>query len=197
MDHGIRALSRGGPCVGRALTARAIGEDGAIIAHALGAAKAGDFLIVDRAGDMTHAAFGGVLGYAAKMADVVGVVVDGLVCDPDELRDEGLPVWARGTTALTTRRIARSGEAGCTVMCGGIEVSPGDIVVADESGVVVLKPHEFEQVAKTAREFQSRERVTRTRLACGETMAEIAGTAELFARTKDAMTTGGKKGELP
>lgn len=197
MDPGFRALSTGGPVVGRALTVRSLGEDGAIVAHALGTAKLGDFLIVDRDGDMTFAAFGGVLAYAAKIAGVVGVVVDGLVCDPDELRETGLPVWARGTSALTTRRLARSGEAGGTVSCGGVLVVQGDIVVADESGVVILKPAEAEPVAKTARELQAREKVTRERLAGGETIAEIAGTATLFAEAKRAMTNGQREGERP
>lgn len=184
MDYGIKALLPERLIVGPALTIHAPGEDGAIIAHALGMAKPGDVVVIDRGGDMRHACWGGVLSYAARLAGIAGVVIDGLVCDPDELRHEGVPLWSRGSSALTTRRLAIGGEVGASIRCGGVEVKPGDIILADESGVVALRPDGIPAIAATARTLQERETLTKARLDAGETIAAIAGTAALFARPR-------------
>lgn len=185
MDHGIRALLQERLILGPALTIHAPGEDGAIIAHGLGMARPGDVVVIDRGGDMRHAAWGGVLSHAARLAGIAGVVIDGLICDPDELRQEGVPVWSRGSSALTTRRLAIGGQIGVAVRCGGVEVDPGDIILADESGVIALRPDEIPAIAAAARTLQEREAVTRARLDRGETIATIADTAALFARPRN------------
>ncbi|WP_341992519.1 RraA family protein [Azorhizobium sp. AG788] len=189
MDCGIRALLPERRALGPAFTIRAPGADGAIIAHALGQAARGDVLVIDRCGERVHAAWGGVLAHAARVLGLAGVIIDGLICDPDELRREGVPVWHRGTTALTTRRMGIGGDIGRTVSCGGVPVRPGDIILADESGVLVLPADEALATAATAHAMQAREAVTRARIDAGESMAAIAGTAALFAKTHTRIDT--------
>ncbi|WP_307866861.1 RraA family protein [Variovorax sp. E3] len=102
--HGrIKAITAVARSVGTAITVRCEGSDGSILHHALGQLRAGDFLFVDRAGNETIACMGGASMLAARLRGVAGVVVDGCVTDIAELRELGVPVWARGLSARTTR----------------------------------------------------------------------------------------------
>ena len=81
----------------------------------------------------------------------VGVVVDGVVTDVVELRAAGLPVFARGTSVLTAKRIASPRSAvNVPVLCGGVMVNPGDVVMADDNGVLVLSADEAANAADRA-----------------------------------------------
>jgi len=186
MDAGMKSLMPERRVVGSAFTIRAPGADGTIITHAMGLVRPGDFVILDRAGDKTHAGWGGVLVYAARLAGVVGVAIDGLACDLVEIREANIPLWYRGTTAITTKRLGSGGEVNVPVSCGGVTVHPGDIIVGDESGIVVLKPDEVAAVAEKALAMQSREVTTKARLDAGEKLSVIAGTEEILARRNAA-----------
>ena len=81
MDPGIKALQPDVRIAGPAVTVHQPGVDGTIIGYALGQLRPGDILVVDRCGDTRHAGFGGVVCYAAKVAKVAGVIIDGMVAD--------------------------------------------------------------------------------------------------------------------
>jgi regulator of RNase E activity RraA len=106
----------------------------------------------------------------------VGVIVDGCVTDIDELREIGLPVWARGLSARTTRGDGRVGSFCLPVACGGVQVRAGDLVLADENGIVVMAPDEARSLAGRAIEMQRAEQATLARLRAGETYPGILGT---------------------
>ena len=127
MDPGIRAMQQDVRIAGPAVTVHQPGVDGTIIGYALGQLRPGDVLVVDRCGDMRHAGFGGVVCYAAKVAKVAGVIIDGVVADIGEIRQYGVPVWCRGLSAITTKRIGLGGSFCVPVSCGGVSVSPGDV----------------------------------------------------------------------
>lgn len=171
----IRAHFKNLRCVGTAVTVKMPGADGGILHYAMGCARPGDFLIVDRCGESVTAAMGGAMAYAAKQAGIAGIVIDGYVTDLGELRDHGVPIWSWGASAITTRVKGEEGEFCTPVHCGGVVVHPGDAVIADENGIVILPPTLALLLAQRAIEFQNNEKHTLARLANGEKFPDIVG----------------------
>jgi len=171
----IRAHFKNLRCVGTAVTVKMPGADGGILHYAMGCARPGDFLIVDRCGESVTAAMGGAMAYAAKQAGIAGIVIDGYVTDLGELRDHGVPIWSWGASAITTRVKGEEGEFCTPVQCGGVVVHPGDAVIADENGIVILPKAQALPLAQRAIEFQNNEKHTLARLANGEKFPDIVG----------------------
>jgi len=186
MDPGVRSLLSGHRIAGTAVTARCFGPDTAIVHYALGKLRPGDVLVIDRAGDMRHAACGGGVAFAAREAGCVGIIIDGMATDIDELRDYGLPVWARGLSTVTGKRLFLHGEFATPVSCGGVAVSPGDAILADENGVLVMPPSDIQASAERAIAMQQAEKLSLARVAKGERLPDINGTntriAEILAQ---------------
>jgi 4-hydroxy-4-methyl-2-oxoglutarate aldolase len=181
----IRALLPDRRIAGTAVTIRCYGADTTIVHYALGKLRPGDVLVMDRAGDVRHAACGGGVAFAARAAGCVGIIIDGVATDIAELRDYGLPVWARGLSAVTGKRQFAQGEFCVPISCGGVPVEPGDAVLADENGVLVLKAHEITAASERAIAMQHAEKETLARVSAGERMPDINGTnarvAEIIA----------------
>ncbi len=180
MDPAIRAMQQDLRIAGPAVTVHQPGVDGTIIGYALGQLRPGDVLVVDRCGDTRHAGFGGVVAYAAKTAKVAGVIIDGVVADIGEIRQYGVPVWCRGLSAITTKRIGIGGSFCAPVSCGGVAVRPGDMIIADECGVVVLDRADAEAAADRAIAMQEAEGKTRARLDAGEKLPDISGATKVL-----------------
>jgi len=180
MDPAVRAMQQDVRIAGPAVTVHQPGVDGTIIGYALGQLRPGDVLVVDRCGDTRHAGFGGVVAYAAKTAKVAGVIIDGVVADIAEIRRYGVAVWCRGLSAVTTKRVGLGGSFCATVSCGGVAVRAGDVIIADECGVVVLDPAEAEAAADRAIAMQDAEAKTRARLDAGEKLPDISGATKVL-----------------
>ncbi|WP_342131085.1 RraA family protein [Hydrogenophaga sp. OTU3427] len=176
LDRRLKAVAGVTRSVGVAVTVRCEGADGSILHHALGQLRPGDFLVVDRAGDDAIACLGGASALAARLAGAAGVVVDGCVTDIAELRQIGLPVWASGLSARTTRTHGKVGSFCRPVECGGVLVRPGDLVLADENGILVMARDEARGLAEKAIVLQQAEQRTLRRLRAGETYPQVLGT---------------------
>ena len=176
----IRAHLENVRTVGTAVTVKMPGADGGILHYAMGCARPGDFLVVDRCGESVTAAMGGAMAYAAKQAGIVGIIIDGYVTDLGELRQHGVPVWSWGASAITTRVKGEEGEFCTAVQCGGVVVRPGDAVIADENGIVILPPAQALVLARRAIEFQENEKHTLARLAQGEKFPDVVGSRPLI-----------------
>ena len=136
-DHRLRAMVPNVKVIGRAVTLKLLSPDAIPVNRALSQLKPGDVLVIDMSGNHTHAPVGAVTACAALNAGARGVIVDGVVTDLLELRSTGLPVFARGTSLLTTKkRDTMSSLFNEPVICGGVVVRPGDIVLADDNGVL-------------------------------------------------------------
>lgn len=96
----------------------------------------GDVAVVDARDAKRGSSMGGLSALWAKRFSIAGVVVDGWSRDVESIRATGVPVWTRGTTALSGQHRLRAIEVNGPVTIGGVEISPGDLIVADESGVV-------------------------------------------------------------
>jgi regulator of RNase E activity RraA len=180
MDPAIRAMQPDVRIAGPAVTVRAPGMDGTIVGYALGQVRRGDVLVIDRAGDHRHAAFGGLVAYACKVAGLAGVIIDGVATDIGEVRKYNVPLWCRGLSAVTTKRIGLAGEFCVPVSCGGVAVNPGDVIIADECGIVVLDRAEAEAAAERAIGMQEAETASRKRLDSGEKLPDISGATKVL-----------------
>ena len=179
MDRRIQPLLPGVRIAGCAVTVQVPSQDSTLLHHALGLLRPGDFVVVDRLGDDKHACWGGGVTKAAKAARAVGGVVDGACTDLAEIRESAFPMWCRGISPITTRVYNLAGTLNHIVSCGGVAVQPGDVVLADESGVLVLPVAEAEKVADQALAMQERGRKNEVRVAAGEKLGEISGASKL------------------
>lgn len=173
MAETVQGVIPGARVFGQALTVRLPGDDGTALVHALSVAERGEVIVVERSGDARAACWGAVLSEAAIARGVAGCIIDGHITDLAAIVAAGFPVWCRGRSPLTTKIRAGDGEIGAAITCAGVRVEPGDIVLADESGVVVLDPASVAGHAARARELQAAEPETIRRLRNGETLAEI------------------------
>jgi 4-hydroxy-4-methyl-2-oxoglutarate aldolase len=140
---------------------------------AIDAAEPGDVIVVAVDGRLDAAAWGGLLSLAATRRGVGGVITDGACRDVDEAIGLGLPVYAAGTTPLTAR--GRHGEVAWNVPVevAGVTVRPGDLVIADGSGVVFLPAEHADQILRAAREVAAREEALSVRIKEGESVAAV------------------------
>lgn len=181
LDPAIRPLDPTRRLCGSALTVSIPGDDGTALAHALSIARPGDVIVVERCGDVRHACWGAITTASAASIGVIGVVIDGFVTDIAAIRRADFPVWCRGTSPITTKMRGTSGSIGRPVACGGVVVRTGDVVLADESGVLVLDPAEVGPLAAQARAMQAAEPAIIARLAAGEKLGDINGASALVA----------------
>jgi regulator of RNase E activity RraA len=180
MSPAIKAHFQDVRIAGTAITARAPGMDGAMIHYAIGQARRGDVLVIDRCGDMSIACIGGAVAYAAKVAGVAGIIVDGLVTDLGELRQYGVPFWSKGTSAVTVKTLGLGGEFCIPVSCGGVTVNPGDAILADENGVLVMPAADIRESVARALQMSKDEKLTLARLDAGEKYPDILGSTKII-----------------
>ncbi|SMO96363.1 RraA family protein [Paracoccus laeviglucosivorans] len=173
----IRPLT-GGKLLGRAVTLRQPLPDAIPVHLLLDDLRPGDVLVIDRAGDHHIACVGGMVARAALAAGAAGIVVDGVVTDIEELRDLGLPVYARGLNVVTTRVLDVPGaELFGPVLIGDVIVRPGDLLFGDANGLLSLDPANPDMAALVQRAAadEAREVEWRKRLAAGESLAKLNG----------------------
>jgi regulator of RNase E activity RraA len=174
-DRRIQPLLRRKRVAGTAVTLAIPGPDSTLLHHALGLLRPGDILVVDRLGDDRHACWGGGVTVAAKAAGAKAGVVDGPCTDLEEVEASDFPLWCRGIAPITTRIYDLGGRLNKPISIGGVAVMPGDAVLCDESGVLVLPPDEAEAEARAAIERQARGLATQDRVAKGEKLGAISG----------------------
>jgi regulator of RNase E activity RraA len=132
--------------------------------------------VIDRFGDDRHAAVGGGVAFAAREAGALGIIVDGVTTDIGEIRDYKMPVWSRGLSVVTTKLKFQNGEFCVPVSIGGVPVLPGDAILADENGVLVLKPGQIAAAAPRAIQMQAAEGPRLAEVAKGARLPELNGT---------------------
>ena len=117
---------------------------------AIVAAQPGDVIVVDNGGQPDGSCWGGLLSLAAKTKGISGIVIDGACRDIDESRDLEFPVYARGALPMTARNRVMQESFNQEIQFAGVQVHPGDLVIADGSCVVVIPRSQEEEVVKEA-----------------------------------------------
>lgn len=183
-NRAIHALLPGRRVAGTAVTLAVPGPDSTLLHHALGLLRPGDILVVDRLGDDRHACWGGGVTVAAKAAGAKAGVVDGPCTDLEEITASDFPIWCRGLAPITTRLYDLGGRLNHPVAIGGAVVLPGDAVLCDESGVLILGPQEAEAEARQAIARQDSGLALQARVAAGAKLGELSGaSAKVLARS--------------
>lgn len=175
MDPTIQSVLKNKRVVGTAVTLAIPASDSTLLHHATGLLRPGDFLVVDRLGDTRHACWGGGVTVAAKAAGAVGGVVDGPCTDTEEIEASDFPLWARGVSPITTRLHNLGGGLNVPVSCGGVPVLPGDVILADASGVLVLRREEALSIGERALAIQQRSALREAAIANGEKLGDLSG----------------------
>jgi regulator of RNase E activity RraA len=137
MDHRIKPLSPDWHLSGPALTVRTRPGDNLMVWKALDVAQPGDVLVIATYGYATASTFGELVTMTAKAKRLAGIVCDGMCRDASGIRATGLPTFVTGTVPSSPGKDG-PGEIGGPVSCGGVAVHPGDMIVGDEDGVVVV-----------------------------------------------------------
>jgi regulator of RNase E activity RraA len=175
MSPALTPIIPGRRAAGTAVTISTPGSDSTVLHHAMSLLRRGDFLVIDRCGDRIHACWGGVINQAARAIGLAGVVVDGPATDPGELREDGVLVWSRGVSAVTTKPVTLGGHVNVPVSCGNVAVLPGDAILADESGILVMRREEVEEIVRLGLARQQRETEVVRRILAGEPVAQVSG----------------------
>lgn len=176
MDSAIKPAFRAKIC-GQAVTVQLSKGDLVDPLKALEMAQPGDVIVVDAGGDLNTSVCGGLMGGLAKNRGIRGMIVDGAGRDTDELELINWPIWTRAITPRGTHTMfsGRKEELSINVpiACGGVVVNPGDFIVADLMGVVVVPLEIAEEVVKLAQEQADREALTREWVAQGKTVEDL------------------------
>ncbi|MER3545761.1 MAG: orotidine 5-phosphate decarboxylase [Chloroflexota bacterium] len=163
--------------VGAALTVKLYPGDLVDCLDALAVAQAGDVIVVDAAGETETSIWGGLMAGLCQQKGVVGAVVDGAIRDIDEIKALRFPIFSRAIVPRSTHspysRRLEPIEVNVPIQCGGVLVSPGDIVLADEIGVVVIPREQAGEVLVRAQAQAAQEEATRQRIRQGKTVEEI------------------------
>ena len=172
MGPAIAPLFEGAKVVGPAKTARTPAGENAAIHRAVHTASSGDVLVVDCGGDRSFGPFGDILATCCRNQGVSGLVIDSTVRDTADLKDMRFPVFCLGANPAATAK-TNPGEIDIEISCAGVRVRPGDFIVGDGDGIVVV-PHEIaREVAERAAEVARKEEAILARLARGETTLQI------------------------
>lgn len=162
---------------GPALTVRLFPGDLVDCLDALEVARQGDLIVVDARGETETSIWGGLMAGLCKQKGVVGAIIDGACRDIDEVKYHQFPLFSRAIVPRSTHTPYSKRmdpiEINVPIDCGGIIVHPGDIVVADEVGVVVVPIAEAESIAPKAMDLFEKEDLTRRRIAEGKTLEQI------------------------
>jgi 4-hydroxy-4-methyl-2-oxoglutarate aldolase len=190
---GLRALSVERRIAGRVITVDlALSSEATATRHlgtaAVDAAGPGDVIVVAHQGRTDVSGWGGVLSAGARRRGVAGVVVDGAVRDLDQAVEYGLPVYAAAAVPRTARGRVVERDWNIPVVVAGIDVSPGDYVIADRSGVVFVPRAHIDAVLTAAEAVAGKEESMAARALSGEPMVEV------MSHDYETMLT---KGNLP
>jgi regulator of RNase E activity RraA len=178
VDPAVRALVPDVRMAGPAFTV--VAEDDHLpVMAALAEAAPGDVLVIATGGG-SRAVFGELFATEARRRGLAGIVADGLCRDLRGLREIGLPVFARGTTPRSGTTVSRA-TLGATVTCGGVEVSPGEIVFGDDDGLLIAIEERIADALDSAEAIARSERAILAAQARGEALHDLTNHHEHVA----------------
>lgn len=170
----LRPIYATAKVAGSAATVSCRPGDNLMIHAAVEVCEPGDVLVVTTTSESTDGMFGELLATSCQAHGILGLVIDAGVRDVSDLTAMNFPVWAKTISAQGTIK-ASPGSVNINVVCAGALVSPGDVIVADQDGVVVVKRAAAAEVARLGAERLAKEKKSRERLRAGELGVDFYG----------------------
>jgi regulator of RNase E activity RraA len=143
--------------------------------------RPGDVLAIEMSGDDKRACFGEIVAYAARVKGVAGVVLSGRITDYQALQELGLPTYSSGVSPLTTRILGLEGQINVAISIGGVTIRPGDLILADDDGVLVLDPATARGFGEQAIARQNTEPEKKRQLDAGRSLCDIGKAGSFFS----------------
>lgn len=181
LDVGMKPLDPTLRMAGPAVTVDIRPSDNLMIQYVLTQTKPGDVLVVDAKGFLEAGPWGDILTLAAMNLGIAGLVINGSVRDGNAIIEMGFPVFCRGLSIKGTNK-NQPGKINVPVHMGGVQINPGDIVVGDRDGLVVVAADEVEGGIARSEEREHKEEGIRAALAQGKTMVELMNLGETLRR---------------
>jgi 4-hydroxy-4-methyl-2-oxoglutarate aldolase len=153
--------------------------DNLMLHQAIYAAEPGSIIVAEVNRGYEGGYWGEIMTIAAQQRKIAGLVIDGCVRDGATIRELGFPIFARGLNMKGTVKM-RLGAVGVPITCAGVAVAPGDAVVGDDDGVVVVPRALIATVAQAGREREDKEAAMRAKLEAGATTVELLGLRPLL-----------------
>lgn len=175
---GIRPLFGMPRICGRAMTIKITAAGMTKSKHHLGieaiaAAGEGDLIVIDNHGDVQNNCWGEILSCAAKKKGLSGVIIDGAARDVDECQKMDFAVFARGVVPITARGRIMQEDFNCLIRLGDVQVRPGDILVGDVNGIVVIPVEKVDEVVSAAEKIMAKEESMKQDILAGLDILEI------------------------
>jgi 4-hydroxy-4-methyl-2-oxoglutarate aldolase len=174
VDAPLVQVLPGSRAAGPARTVRCSQDDNLMVHAAVAEAEPGEVLVLTMPEPRPIALVGELLATQAKVAGVAALLVDAAIRDLEELRDVGLPIWARYVRVSGAEKRV-PGVIGEPVEVGGAQIRQGDVVVLDADGAVIVERERVEEVLAAAREREDREREKRAKLEAGALSYDLDG----------------------
>ena len=175
---GIRPLFGMPKVIGRAVTIKMTAAGMVKSKRHLGidaivTAAPGDVIAIDNRGDLYNNCWGEILSCAAKKKGILGVFIDGAARDIDVCQEIAFPVFARGVVPITARGRIMQEDFNCVIRLGDVQVRPGDILVGDTNGLVVIPPEKIEEVISAAEDIFEKEELMKADILKGMDILEV------------------------
>jgi len=183
---GIRPMWACPKIAGRAVTVKIVPggltrPEHHLATPAVESAEPGDIIVIDNWGRTDVSCWGDILANAAQVKGIRGVIIDGASRDIDGSRDIGFPVYARGGVPVTARGRVMQQSYNTLIQCGGVQVRPGDLVLADGSGVTFIPQEQAEEVLQTAERIVEREAEMVKAVRAGRSVVEVMAESQFQA----------------
>jgi 4-hydroxy-4-methyl-2-oxoglutarate aldolase len=172
--HGLLPIVQGKKMIGSAFTVKyvPIGEDKGTVGDYIDEAQPGDVIVLDNGGRTDCTVWGDILTHVATSKGIAGTVIDGVCRDVDGIRQMDYPMFSRGHFMVTGKDRVMVQSVNQTVSISNVQVRPGDLIMADETGVLVIPRNRAEEVLAVAKQIDDAEKLILEDFEKGLTLGE-------------------------